>query len=127
MIQHVQITSLAREWGTETFIAETACYLGKILRMKAGTKGGLQKHVEKVETFYLHDGKAWVRGDNGTGLFTVEMSSGTAYHIPAGTVHQVEAITDCVFFETSTPHYNDRIRCEAEYGLPEDGGLPTTK
>jgi hypothetical protein len=41
-------------------------------------------------------------------------------------VHQVRAITDCVFFEASTPHFDDRERLEARYGLPETGGLPTT-
>ena len=128
MIERYEPKHLQRDWGVETFIAATATYLGKILRMRAGTKGGLQKHVQKDETFYLHEGRALVRGDNGHGgLFEVEMSSGTAYHIPAGTVHQVEAITDCVFFECSTPVYDDRVRCEADYGLPEEGGLPTTR
>ena len=39
--------TLTRDWGDEVFIAETPQYLGKILRMKAGTRGGLQYHVEK--------------------------------------------------------------------------------
>lgn len=126
MIEKYDPKHLLRDWGVETFIAETATYLGKVLRMRAGTKGGLQKHVLKDEAFYLHDGQAIVRTDDGGALVEVAMSSGTTYHIPAGTVHQVEAVTDCVFFECSTPHYNDRVRCEADYGLPEDGGLPTT-
>ena len=126
-IDPVTIKVLPRVWGEEIFVAETPTYLGKLLRMKAGTKGGLQYHVEKDETFYLHDGQAIVRGERDGQLFEVTMSSGTAYHIPPGAVHQVEAVTDCVLFEASTPVYDDRIRCEAMFGLPDDGGLPTTR
>ena len=120
--------TLIRDWGTETFVAETDTYIGKLLIMHSGTKGGLQKHIEKDETFFLYCGRALIRSDDGTGQLTVTtMRAGESYHIPAGAVHQVEAVTDCVFFEASTPHYDDRVRMEAHYGLPEEGGLPTTR
>jgi mannose-6-phosphate isomerase-like protein (cupin superfamily) len=119
---------LLRDWGAELIVAETPTYLGKCLTMNPGTKGGLQFHRDKTETFFLYEGRALVRSDDGTGhLQTVMMLPGQSYHIPAGAVHQVEAIERCVFFETSTPHYDDRVRVEAEYGLPEGGGLPTTR
>ena len=54
------------------------------------------------------------------------MHPGESYYIPPGAVHQVKAVTACVFFECSTPHYDDRVRVEQAYGLPEGGGLPTT-
>lgn len=126
-IEPVYIETLERDWGEEIFVAQTAHYLGKVLKMHAGTKGGLQRHAEKDETFYLVSGEALVRFDNGFGLVTVEMHPGESYHVPPGAPHQVEAVTDCVFFEASTPHYDDRIRMEAYYGLPETGGLPTTR
>lgn len=118
---------LTREWGEEIFVAETPHYLGKVLKMKAGTKGGLQYHVEKDETFYLVSGSAWVRTDQNGHVVSTLMEAGESYHVPPKAVHQVEAITDCVFFEASTPHYDDRVRVEAMYGLPADGGLPTTR
>jgi mannose-6-phosphate isomerase len=118
---------LQRAWGEEIFVAETPHYLGKVLRMKAGTAGGLQYHVEKDETFHLVSGRALVRFDKGAGLETRLMLPGESFHIPPGAVHQVEALDACVFFEASTPHYDDRVRCEAQYGLPESGGLPTTR
>jgi len=114
-----------RVWGQEIFIAETEHYLGKMLVMKAGTAGGLQAHVEKDETFYLLSGEAWVASDvNGKGekLWYRRMTAGQAWHIPPGAAHKVEAITDCVFFEASTPHYDDRIRLEKQYGLPVPEG-----
>lgn len=117
-----------REWGTETFLCETPYYLVKRLDMKAGTKGGLQRHIEKVESFYLLDGDAWVEYDDGTGkIVGVYMYPGQTYDIPAQAVHRVEAITDCVFIEGSTPAYDDRYHAEAEYGQEvETGGLPST-
>src|SRR5262245_45768620 len=111
-IERYQPRSLQRDWGEEQFIAETDKYLGKILRMNAGTKGGLQKHVEKDEAFHLVSGRAIVRFDSGNGLVERRMKAGETYHIPPGAVHQVESITDCIFYEVSTPHYDDRIRME---------------
>jgi len=116
-----------RTWGREVLIAQTPHYLGKLLYMNAGTAGGLQVHREKDETFFLFSGEAFVDTDPGTGtLQRLRMMPGESYHIPPGAVHRVEAITDCIFFEVSTPHFNDRVRMETRYGLPEIGGLPTT-
>ena len=95
--------------------------------MKAGTKGGLQFHREKDEAFYLFGGEAIVRTDNGNGLEEIRMLSGEGYHIPAGAIHQVEAVTDCLLIEWSTAHYDDRVHVESRYGLAEAGGLPTTR
>ena len=116
-----------RTWGTEVFIAETPHYLGKLLFYRAGRGGGLQYHVDKDETFYLHSGRALVTFDDGSGLVTREMEPGESFHIPPGAVHQFQAVEDCVVFEASTTQYNDRVRMEAHYGWPETGGLPTTR
>lgn len=116
-----------RDWGREILIAHTDAYIGKVLLMKAGTAGGLQYHKTKIETFFLDEGQAFVDYDNGSGqLTTMSMSPGMIVHVPAGAPHRVRAITDCKFFEVSTPVFNDRVRVEQEYGEPEKGGLPTT-
>lgn len=117
-----------RTWGDEMLVIDTPSYIGKLLLMRAGEAGGLQKHAEKDEASFLFEGSAWVYTDTGDGeLRRFLWVSGTAIHIPPGAVHKVEAIEDCVIFECSTPHFNDRIRLEAFYGLPETGGLPTTR
>jgi mannose-6-phosphate isomerase-like protein (cupin superfamily) len=126
-IQRLAPRDLPREWGTERIIAETAHYLGKLLFMHAGMKGGLQFHQDKDESFYLESGHAIVRTDNGDGLVTIDLYAGEGYHIPPGAIHQVEAVTDCVLIEWSTPHYDDRVHVEHRYGLAETGGLPTTR
>jgi quercetin dioxygenase-like cupin family protein len=117
-----------RTWGQELLVADTPHYIGKVLEMRAGEAGGLQKHVEKDETSYLLSGEAWLYTDTGDGkLSRFKIVQGASIHIPPGAVHKVEAITDCLFFEASTPHFNDRIRLEEEYGLESGGGLPTTR
>lgn len=116
-----------RDWGTETIVARTPTYVGKTLCMNPGTKGGLQLHRTKEETFYLWSGRAWVITDDGDGILKrIPMVAGESYHIPPGAVHQVEAVTHCIFFEASNPVDNDRVRLESQYGLPDTGGLPTT-
>jgi mannose-6-phosphate isomerase len=116
-----------REWGKETLIIECPHYIGKKLKMRAGTAGGLQYHREKVESFLLVDGYAWVDYDAGDGTLTSKrLFVGDMVHVPAGAPHRVRAMTDCVFYEWSTPVFNDRVRVEREYGEPEAGGLPTT-
>lgn len=116
----------AREWGFELLIAQTDSYIGKVLEMKAGNAGGLQLHREKVETFYLAAGTAHVDYDADGVLTRMRMYPGMIVHVPAGAPHRVTAVTDCIFFEVSTPVFNDRVRLEAEYGEPEVGGLPST-
>ena len=54
------------------------------------------------------------------------LEQGDCFHFPPGLVHQEEAITDCVILEVSTPHFNDRVRVEKDYGLAEEDGLPST-
>jgi mannose-6-phosphate isomerase-like protein (cupin superfamily) len=116
-----------RSWGREILLSQTPHYISKLLLMRAGTAGGLQAHRVKDETFYLHSGKALVTTDFGDGVLTeLEMHEGESYHIPPGAVHRVHALTDCVFFEASTPHFDDRVRLEGKYNLPDSGGLPTT-
>lgn len=116
-----------RNWGQEILIAHTPEYIGKLLLMKAGAAGGLQYHVEKKETFYLFEGEAVVDYDDGGVLNRLPMFAGMSVHVPPGAPHRVTAITDCTFFEVSTPVFDDRVRVEADYGEPEVGGLPTTR
>ena len=117
-----------RDWGEELQITDSPLYLGKILQMRAGARGGLQYHEAKDETFFLVTGEAWVELDptRSRALTRYRMSAGMAFHIHPRDVHRVTAISDCTFFEVSTPHFDDRVRVEAQYDEPIDGGLPTT-
>lgn len=110
-----------KPWGEELVVAQTEAYLGKVLTMRAGHRGGLQYHERKDETFYLVSGSVRVIFDAGNGLVTRLMRPGQSYHVTPGAVHQVEAVTDAVLFEVSTPVFNDRVNCGETYQVGEQG------
>ena len=99
-----------KNWGRELLVAQTDTYIGKVLWMRAGESGPLQYHERKDETFFLFSGDALVywRNVEGTPQVTA-MTPGMSYHVPPGAIHQVEAVSDCVFFETSNPVFDDRV------------------
>jgi len=118
-----------RAWGREILVAHIpGVCTGKVLMMNAGAKGGLQRHQLKNESAYLFAGEMIFRYDVGDGVVREKLlKAGDAVHIPPGAMHQEEAVTDCIIFETSSPHFNDRVRMESQYGLSiPEGGLPTT-
>lgn len=119
-----------RSWGTETLLAlSPGKYSLKHLVVKAGSRGGLQYHHFKDESAYLVSGMLLLRYDDGTGrLVEKVVGPGASFRFPPGSVHQEEAITDCVLIEASTPHANDRVRMEAVYGIDNDNDnlLPST-
>src|SRR5580765_3327809 len=94
-----------KDWGIELLVAHTDFYTGKVLTMREGTAGPLQYHDMKDETAYLVSGKAEVTTTIGGKLVTRPMRAGESIHIPPGVVHRVKAVTECVFFEASTPHF----------------------
>jgi mannose-6-phosphate isomerase-like protein (cupin superfamily) len=99
----------------------------KKLSVKAGKKGGLQYHRLKDEASYIISGEMILRYDDGTGkLVEKKVGPGDWFHFPPGCVHQEEAITDVERIEVSTPHFNDRVRVEEDYGIFDKSGLPTT-
>ena len=118
-----------RDWGSETLLgAIEGQFTLKRLLLKAGCKGGLQFHRKKDEMAIVISGELLVRFDDGTGNLTERvLKPGQVVRFPPGVVHQEEAISDCELIEVSTPYLNDRVRVEAMYGLPENGGLPTTQ
>lgn len=117
-----------RDWGEETLLAVVpGHYSFKHLLLKAGAKGGLQYHHKKEECGYLVSGQMIIRSDAGDGTLREHLiGPGRVFYFPVGSVHQEEAVTDCVILEVSTPFANDRVRVEAEYGLPVGEGLPST-
>lgn len=118
-----------RPWGREILIGliPKVC-MGKLLLINKGSKGGLQKHQLKDEAHYLYAGKLLYRFDDGSGQVQEKvLEAGSCVHVPPGAVHQEEALDDCILFEISTPHFNDRVRMEEDYGQPKGEGLPSTE
>ena len=54
------------------------------------------------------------------------LKKGDTFHFPPGSIHQEEAITNCEIIEASTPHFNDRVRVEKQFGITNKKGLKST-
>jgi mannose-6-phosphate isomerase-like protein (cupin superfamily) len=117
-----------RPWGTEDLLALVSKQFSvKRLKIKAGNKGGLQYHRFKDEIAIMISGQMLIRYDLGDKILQEKIvKAGEVVHFPPGLVHQEEAITDCEIIEASSPHFNDRVRVEENYGFGSPKGLPTT-
>tara|TARA_Y100001978_G_scaffold198491_1_gene211011 strand:+ start:1345 stop:1782 length:438 start_codon:yes stop_codon:yes gene_type:complete len=120
-----------RDWGKEILLVHSeGNFTMKKLLIKKGFSGGLQYHRKKDEAAYIISGILLVTYENEAGeLVKKELREGNWLHFPKGSIHQETAISDVEIIEVSTPHFNDRVRVEEEFGLnPNDfQGLPTTK
>jgi len=106
-----------KPWGYELIWAETDHYVGKILHVYAGEALSLQYHEVKEETLFLLTGRIKVRwGPSADELEVFEMEAGDALHLTPGTVHGIEAMTECDVLEASTPHLDDIVRLQDRYG-----------
>lgn len=111
-----------QRWGVELLWIHTPAYTGKILFRKADPtyRGRVQYHINKDESFYLLSGRCQVRIDVGDGELTeFELGPGRAFHIPRYARHSIIALTDCIFIEASTPHFEDRINVDLDYVTKE--------
>ena len=116
MSGRAEVRRVSKPWGYEIIWAHTDRYVGKVLHIQAGHALSVQYHSRKDETIYLLSGemKYWVKvGDE---LEDVRLKQGDAYRITPGTVHYMEAITDCDILEASTPELDDVVRLQDRYG-----------
>jgi mannose-6-phosphate isomerase len=145
MSGRVEITTVQKPWGHETIWAKTDRYVGKIIHINAGHALSVQYHNRKDETVYLLSGelKYWVQSSAspgpmphapgphrtaGTGetpvagrspipeMVDVRLKVGEAFRITPGTIHYMEAVTDCDILEVSTPELDDVVRLKDRYG-----------
>jgi mannose-6-phosphate isomerase-like protein (cupin superfamily) len=106
-----------KPWGHETIWAHTERYCGKVLHIKAGEALSVQYHERKDETIHLLSGEMIYRvGEQGGELRDVRLQRGESFRIVPGTVHQMEAVTDCDVLEVSTPELDDVVRLTDRYG-----------
>jgi mannose-6-phosphate isomerase-like protein (cupin superfamily) len=112
------VKHVPKPWGHETIWAHTDRYAGKILHVRAGHQLSVQYHERKDETVYLLRGEVryWVKPDGQEGMEDVRLQQGEAFRITPGTIHYIEAITDCELLEASTPELDDVVRLKDRYG-----------
>ena len=112
----VDIITVPKPWGHETIWAHTERYVGKILHINAGHALSVQYHNTKDETVYLLTGDLIYRVKIGEKLDDVRLKPGQSFRICPGTVHQMEAVTDCDILEASTSELDDVVRLQDRYG-----------
>jgi mannose-6-phosphate isomerase-like protein (cupin superfamily) len=99
-------------WGREIWIANNSLYCGKILEIRRGRRCSLHYHVLKNESFFLRTGRLRVRvkwtvhGARAQAVEEFEMSAGQCLDVPAGLIHQMEALEDAELLEFSTQHFD---------------------
>ncbi len=127
-----EVRVVPKPWGHETIWAHTDRYVGKVLHIKAGHSLSVQYHNHKDETIHVlsgtmiyrvgtADGRRWTADGTGDGgrqpeLQQIELKPGESFRNEPGTIHQMEAVTDCVLLEASTPHLDDVVRLTDRYG-----------
>ena len=118
-----------RDWGEELLLVHSPFnYTLKKITILQGKRGGLQYHRFKDEAGYIISGILQIVYQDSSGVLTKrELNAGDWFHFPANSIHQEIALTDVEILEVSTPHFNDRVRVESQFGLSDTGfGLPTT-
>jgi mannose-6-phosphate isomerase len=107
-----------KPWGHELIWALTDQYCGKLLVVRAGQQLSLQFHRQKDESWYILEGRAELElaaaGEKAP--VTEVVTPGAAFHIAPGTVHRIRALEDTTVLEVSTPHIDDVVRLEDDYG-----------
>jgi mannose-6-phosphate isomerase len=118
---HANLYKVDKPWGHELWInGQHPCYALKEIYLKAGSKTSLQYHNFKQETNVLFEGRTnlhyksndSVKNDNVASgdLAIVELVPISSIDVVPGVLHRLEALTDILLYETSTPHLDDVIR-----------------
>ncbi len=111
-----EVKIVPKPWGHEIIWAHTDRYVGKVLHINAGHALSVQYHERKDETVYLLSGELiyWVKLDGE--MRDMKLKMGESFRITPGTVHYMEAVTDCDVLEASTPDLDDVVRLSDRYG-----------
>jgi mannose-6-phosphate isomerase-like protein (cupin superfamily) len=106
-----------KPWGYELIWARTDRYVGKILHVRAGHTLSCQYHRQKDETMHVLRGELLLRtGASADALEERAFRAGESVRIPAGMIHQIEAVVDTDVLEASTPELDDLVRLSDRYG-----------
>ena len=127
---HNKLYKVIKPWGHELWInGQHPCYAFKEIFIKAGTKTSLQYHNFKQETNVLFQGtaklhyktNAQISNDQvkNTDIATTPIQPVSSVDVMPNTLHRLEAVTDILLYETSTPHLNDVVRVMDDSKRPD--------
>ncbi|MCX7217256.1 MAG: hypothetical protein NTZ96_13200 [Burkholderiales bacterium] len=107
---------IEKPWGKEEVIEINDRYMMKKLTMWAGHRCSLQFHNIKRETIYVLSGDLRIySGASKEALESRIYAAGDTITLAPGVVHRMEAVTDSVYLEASTPEMDDVVRLVDDY------------
>jgi mannose-6-phosphate isomerase-like protein (cupin superfamily) len=113
------VRRVPKPWGEELWLACTDTYAAKVLVVNKGCRLSLQYHERKHETQFIEAGRVRFHlghRDRPGEYAELIAEAGTTIELPPGTVHRLEALEDSRIFEVSTPHLDDVVRLDDDYG-----------
>jgi len=128
--RHADLYHVDKPWGHEIWInGQHPRYALKQIKVNRGTKTSLQYHHFKQETNVLFEGTARlhyksvlsVANDRITGadVASVELQPVSVISVTPPTLHRLEAVTDILLYEVSTPHLDDVVRVQDDTRRPD--------
>jgi mannose-6-phosphate isomerase len=111
------MTRIDKPWGYEDILERNDAFVVKRILLHQGQRSSLQMHHFKEEWVRVEDGEIdlWIGRDH-EDLEVRRLSAGSHYRVPPETVHRVEAVTECLLLEVCTPHDEDIVRLQDDYG-----------
>jgi len=117
----LEIKKVSKPWGHELWLnGEHPGYAFKQIFIKQGTKTSLQYHRLKKETNVLFEGAVYLHYKSNENVSNdavstldvtqVKLDPVASIDVEPGTLHRLEALTDVLLYEVSTPHLDDVIR-----------------
>jgi len=109
------VKKVHKHWGDERWLVPEGSAFGfKVITVLAGNKTSLQYHRDKEEANLVLSGQGRLHLAESVGaqLTVYRLVPGQIAHICPGVVHRIEAVTDLVIIEVSTPELDDVIRLE---------------
>jgi mannose-6-phosphate isomerase len=127
--RHAEIYKVQKPWGHELWVnGQHPRYALKEIYIRAGTKTSLQYHNFKQETNVIFRGVAKLHYKSNAAktndavmagdTASVELEAVSSIDVMPGTLHRLEAMTDILLFETSTPHLDDVVRVSDDSQRP---------
>ena len=128
--ERAEIYKVKKPWGHELWInGQHELYAFKEIFIKSGTKTSLQYHNFKQETNLLVRGEALLhfkasdeKSNNSVreeDISTVTIKAISSVDVLPPVLHRLEAVTDILLYETSTPHLDDGIRVSDDSDRPD--------
>ena len=107
---------IKKPWGSEEIISSNKIYAVKKLFMKRGHRCSLQFHKFKHETIFLIKGSLTVYyGKHKDKLKSLVLKKNQSIVLEPKIIHRMEALSDSIYLEASSPHLQDVVRLEDDY------------